>query len=52
MLELCRTQFTMVMDKLADEIRGECQWTISFVADTMIWRKANGGIFAEAEVCL
>lgn len=41
----------MVMDKLVDEVRRESPWTVTFVADNVICRKADGGIFEELEVC-
>lgn len=40
-----RTQFTMVMDKLADEVRRGSPWTVTFVAVPVICWKADGGIF-------
>lgn len=51
MLESFRTQFVIVMDKLADEVRQESPWTVTFVADAGICRTADGGVLGEVEVC-
>lgn len=40
----------MVMDKLVDEVGQESPKTVTFAADIVICRKADGGIFGEEEM--